>query len=72
MKIVQARRKRLDMWDQKMQSLLNTSGTLDLEEAMHTAQPEVNEWPSQPRRSSTSHQEMHLRQLQYDDNQAKS
>lgn len=72
MKIVQARRKKQDMWDQRMQSLLNTSGVLNLEEAMQTAQPDVTEWPSQPQRSTSSHQEKHLRQLRYDDNQARS
>ncbi|BDA42580.1 probable methyltransferase-like protein 17, mitochondrial at N-terminal half [Coccomyxa sp. Obi] len=65
-----AQRKKQDMWDQKVQSLLNTSSMLNLEEAMQTAQPEVTEWPSQPRRSTSSQQEKRSRQLQYDDNQA--
>ncbi|KAK9909499.1 hypothetical protein WJX75_003202 [Coccomyxa subellipsoidea] len=62
------RRKGPDSWHQKVQSLLNTSGALNLDEAVQTAQPEDNDWISE--KSKSAQQGKRGTQLQYNENQA--
>jgi hypothetical protein len=66
----QVRRKGPDSWHQKVQSLLNTSGALNLDEAVQTAQPEDNDWISE--KSKSAQQGKRGTQLQYNENQANS